>query len=417
VLPPELTLTRTRAGKLLLRPLSAEETQRALALATQLLALTQNAIGRTREEVEELWSHVIAAPKESKLLQGLVHLIEARSDFESPVTANPEAVRRVVFRLAAEYRSSQVDRDFDRVRVLERAARELELSVAAVETALYGDLRGAQTLRRCEAGSPAALVEQYGLLQVQSILLRAVRVEAVIRSVSPDAYRDLFRKLKFRQLLYRIHPMPPSAYRLEIDGPLSLFEATTKYGMELALSLPALLSCGSVELRAELRWGKRRDALFFEHSWPACDPKDEEAPIRQEVLDLLRDLQACASKWDVKLSEALIDLTERGGGVLVPDLELAPRSPKRGAALGRILVEVLGFWSRDAVFQRIEAAERGLSQKVLFVVSSRLRVSEELLDSVDSASLYVFKGKINAHALLRKAEALLAPAATEVQGV
>jgi hypothetical protein len=71
-----------------------------------------------------------------------------------------------------------------------------------------------------------------------------------------------------------------------------------------------------------------------------------------------------------------------------------------------LLVEILGFWSRDAVFRRIEAAERGMRERVLFVVSSRLRVSEELLDGVEAASLYVYKGKINVAALLRKAEAM-----------
>ena len=50
-------------------------------------------------------------------------------------------------------------------------------------------------------------------------------------------------------------------------------------------------------------------------------------------------------------------------------------------------------------------------RRALFVVSSRLRVSEALLDDVETASLYVYKGKINAQALLRKAEALLAGAA------
>jgi predicted nuclease of restriction endonuclease-like RecB superfamily len=89
----------------------------------------------------------------------------------------------------------------------------------------------------------------------------------------------------------------------------------------------------------------------------------------------------------------------------VPDLELTRAAEP---ATGRsVLVELLGFWSRDAVFRRIEAAERGLAEPVLFVLSSRLRVSEQLLDDAESGKLYVYKGRINAHALLRKAEALL----------
>jgi hypothetical protein len=43
---------------------------------------------------------------------------------------------------------------------------------------------------------------------------------------------------------------------------------------------------------------------------------------------------------------------------------------------------------------------------LLFVVSSRLRVSEEVLDESDTAALYVYKGKINPQAVLRKIEAL-----------
>ena len=38
-------------------------------------------------------------------------------------------------------------------------------------------------------------------------------------------------------------------YRIEIDGPYSLFESVTKYGLELALLLPALEACDSVQLR------------------------------------------------------------------------------------------------------------------------------------------------------------------------
>ncbi len=46
-------------------------------------------------------------------------------------------------------------------------------------------------------------------------------------------------------------------YRIEIDGPYSLFESVTKYGLELALLLPALEACDSVQLVADLRWGKK----------------------------------------------------------------------------------------------------------------------------------------------------------------
>jgi predicted nuclease of restriction endonuclease-like RecB superfamily len=339
------------------------------------------------------------------LLLGLGHLVEQRCEFAAPASAGPELVRRRVFERSSKARSElTADQRFDREQILVDVAAELGLSVAELERSLYADLRGVQQLERCSATNAAALIEDYELAQLQSVLLRALRLEAEVRAARPDAYRDLFRKLKFRQLLFRIEPLAGGGYRLDIDGPLSLFGPTTKYGLELALSLPSLLSCGHVTLRAELRWGKRREKLFFEQTFAPQVQASADGGVRTEVLELIRALEQ-QRDFSVRPCERLLDLTAEGGGVLVPDLELTPAS---GSASRRsVLVELLGFWSRDAVFRRIEAAERGLAEPVLFVVSSRLRVSEQLLDDADSGKLYVYKGRINAHSLLRKAEALL----------
>jgi predicted nuclease of restriction endonuclease-like RecB superfamily len=404
MLPPELTRARKREGKLSLSPLSLAERARAEELCRALLAVTQASLGQPRDEVEASWAAVPAAPKERKLLLGLTHLLEQKSEFTSPASAEPETVRRALFARAAERRAALPEGEhLDREAIVAEVAAELELSPEQLEQALYADLRSAQRLERCSLTNPVAAVSEYELLQVQSVLLRAVRVEAEVRAAKPDAYRALFRKLKFRQLLHRIEPLGGQAgYRLEIDGPMSLFGPTTKYGLELALSLPALLSCGSLRLKAELRWGKRREKLHFEQLYtqpPGLEAAD--AGVRTEVLELCEAIGVSKSGFSARLSEELLVL-EEGGGVLVPDLEL-----RHSERPGSVLVELLGFWSRDAVFQRIEAAERGLSRPVLFVVSSRLRVSEELLEGDPAASLYVYKGKVNAHALLRKVDQLL----------
>ncbi len=423
MLPPELTRARKREGKLTLSPLSAAERTRATEVSEALLSVTRARLGQDREEVEASWAAIPVAAKERKLLMGLTHLVEARSEFTAPASVPPESVRRAVFSRAAQMRAALGPGEYlDRKLVLEEAATELGISAAEIDEALYADLRNAQRLERCPVHNAAALVADYELTQVQSVLLRAVRIEAEVRASRPDAYRELFRKLKFRQLLFRIEPLAGGGYRLEIDGPMSLFGATTKYGLELALSLPALLSCGQLRLKAELRWGKRREKLTFEQSYAQAADADEHSGVRTEVAELLDTLKANPT-WQARLSDKLLDLTAQGGGVLVPDLELtrpsedakagkAGKSGKAGktgasAKAETVLVELLGFWSRDAVFRRIEAAESGLSERVLFVVSSRLRVSEELLDGVEAASLYVYKGKVNAQALLRKAEALL----------
>ena len=63
----------------------------------------------------------------------------------------------------------------------------------------------------------------------------------------------------------------------------------------------------------------------------------------------------------------------------------------------------MGFWSRDAVWRRIELAQKGLPDPVIFAVCKHLRVSEAALPEQASAALYVYAHKLSARALLERA--------------
>jgi hypothetical protein len=71
-------------------------------------------------------------------------------------------------------------------------------------------------------------------------------------------------------------------------------------------------------------------------------------------------------------------------------------------------LEVLGFWSRQAVWRRVELVERGLSERILFAVSSHLRVSEAALDGELPGALLVYKRVLSAKTVLERVEAVAA---------
>ena len=71
-----------------------------------------------------------------------------------------------------------------------------------------------------------------------------------------------------------------------------------------------------------------------------------------------------------------------------------------------VFLEVLGFWSRAAVWKRIELAEAGLPHPVVFAVSKHLRVSEEALGDATPAALYVYARTMNARAVLERVESV-----------
>jgi hypothetical protein len=55
----------------------------------------------------------------------------------------------------------------------------------------------------------------------------------------------------------------------------------------------------------------------------------------------------------------------------------------------------------------VELVQAGLSERILFAVSSRLRVSEEVLSTELPSALYVYKGTMNARAIAGRLDEMM----------
>src|SRR5205814_6562199 len=97
----------------------------------------------------------------------------------------------------------------------------------------------------------------------QAVLLRSTGVHVTVRNEPPQRFRQLMRLVKFRRLVCETERSGPKGYTLHLDGPLSLFSTTQKYGLQLALFLPAVLLCREFEVKADLSWGPQRKPKTF----------------------------------------------------------------------------------------------------------------------------------------------------------
>ncbi|MGA7118936.1 MAG: DUF790 family protein [Polyangiaceae bacterium] len=392
---------RRRAGELHLVALDASTRGRAIELARALIATAAEKVGRTREELEVALAAVDVGPREHRIRDGLVKLIEDRCEFDAADDVDPEAVRRAVFQRASEARAAleAVDR-FDRSTIIAEVARERGTSSDAIERSLFADLRGAHLVIAFERPSAESLVASYERGQAQAVLLRAVRVTVDVRCASVRAFRTLFRRLKFLRLLHTIVKRE-DGYRIVIDGPFSLFESVTKYGLQLALVLPALEECDAWRLVADVHWGKEREPLIFRLSGTGSRENVEGPPLPDEVRALVRSFDALETAWRVSVNTAILELP--GIGLSVPDLLFERRE---GGTRERIYLEVMGYWSRAAVWKRVELVQAGLAERVLFAVSSRLRVSEDVLDGDLPGALYVYKHTMSARTISERLDLL-----------
>jgi hypothetical protein len=405
VIGPDLVRARRRGEKLTLQVLKGRDRERAVQLAEELLQIASMHLDETHEEVEAALSAVDRDAREEKLFSGLKKLVLDACRFDAPAVFDAVVIRRELFARAASARQLLEPAErIDRQALIAETALGLGLSPAEIEQGLFGDLRGAQQLIQGPEVGAEQLVSTYEVAQIQGILLRAVKVILEVEDSDPGAYRSLFLKLKFRQLLCSVERRDGPGYRVVIDGPFSLFDSVTKYGQKLALLVPVLGEIRSCRLTAEVRWGKERKPLTFSHEFSSAGGSHKPAPVG-EAEELVARINAQVSGAEAQLDARILDLP--GVGVVVPDLSI------RTASGEVVLVEILGFWSREAVWRRVEWAEQrkvrgGAATPVLFVVSSRLRVAGDALAAETSAALHVYKGRISAKALAAQAELLAA---------
>lgn len=395
-------LVRTRRVKDELKIVAIKPEARAplLSLAERLLGAARAGVGGTRGELMEALGAIPVSARDTKLAAGLTKLLLDRCEFSGPDGLDPVDLRREVFEAAARARASK-DEPFDRDALLASVAAKHEVSAEGLEAALYADLKENHTLLSFDVLPAEALLHEYELSSEQAVLLKAERVVLVVHGSSPAAYRRLFRTLKFRRLLYTAESLASGGYRFEIDGPFSLFSSVTKYGLALALLVPALRETERFSLSATVRWGKERRRLRFalEGGLGAGGGPAAEVSLPDEVQALKDGFAKHAGPWKVRRATRIFSLP--GVGAVVPDLSFTH------AESGVVVhLEALGYWSREAVFRRIDLVEGGLDEPFLFAVPARLRVSEELLEEDASASLYVYKGVLRAKLIRERLDAL-----------
>ena len=399
MLSVDLVQARRQKDRLHVTPLG-ERTERAREIADALVSITEAFTDARRDELEAAWKSVEVSAREEKLRDGLIQLLEGELVFETKLSEDPIALRALVFQRAA-LRRRESSAPLSRDALLEEIGREKSVEPSALEEGLYADLRGAERLKTERIpGGAHALVNRFDLAQAQAVLLRATKLTVELDAAHPQALRALLRQLKFHRLLFAFEPDG----RIGVDGPSALFEATTKYGMALANALPHVLACHPVQIDVDVRWGKERLPLRYviDRSNPLLQgtPSADAERASEEVQTLLEKLREKADDFDVALAERVLDIP--GAGVIVPDLVLKHRKTKR-----EVFVEVLGYWSRDAVWKRIELAQRGLKAPIVFCAGQRLRVSEAALDEATHASLYVYKGVISASQVMERVERLM----------
>ncbi len=406
MLTGNLVRVRTSKNRVIPQYLNRNDA-RWLEVAESLLLIYRDGVGMSRGEIQAEMEDLFGQGQATLIHQGLAKILEDRAEFEVVADVPPEQLREKVFTAAAEQRK-QLARagpraPFRREVVLEGIAQELGIEPAQVASSLFADLRDENRLLRFDEISAQRLIDRYNVALAQAVLLRSVSVRAEVRRERPARYRALFRQLKFHRLLYRVQGSMANGYTFHLDGPLSLFSATNKYGLQMALFLPALLLCEDFRMEAELRWGPKRDPRTFQLE--AADGlvshyQDTGQYTPAELNAFLERFKVVAPSWEVTEATDIIELGKEG--VWVPDYRFIHKSSGLD-----VFVEILGFWKRSSLERTLRLLPKHGPPRYLLAISDRLKVDEESLQDLPSPVLR-FKEIPNAQEITLLLNAFLA---------
>lgn len=388
MLTSDLVLARLYRGQVKPRYVDGRDAE-LLQLAAQLIAIFADHAGRSRESLDQELKELLGSGTDFLLHRALAKLLTDRCEFETASDIEPEALRHTLFSVAAEhYRREMAEGtafSFQRPSVISQAAEALGLDSAAVEAGLYADLKGEQVLTGWKPCRAEWLLDRYNVALAQGVLLRATEMVLRIEESSITRQRELFRRIKFFRLLHRLKSDGRGGWVVHLDGPLSVFKSSGKYGIQMANFLPTLLHFDAWSLEAQVAWGKkRRKAKFKLDSSEGLRPIS--APLKgqwqpEELTWFPQQFAKLESQWQVS-SEADI-VTLGGQSVLVPDFVF------EHADGFRVVMEVMGFWRRGSLERRLEELRRlGPKQLILAVSKQLLTEDDDLEDLPDEVFLF-----------------------------
>lgn len=395
MLPTDLLIHRYSGEEIVPKRLAIAA--QTLAIANDLVTLFQNAKGDARGELNRQLQALEGESTDYRIKRGLAHLLtsDTFSRFEIISPLDPLTLRQRVFALSAQ-RAGGVSATQATLRQLaENLSQELghEVLPTQIQTGLYADLSENQILTGFDAPTADALLHRYNLSQVQGVFYRASHVIITAHRNDPSEYKLLFRYLKLFRLMTYIEGDADHGFTLTIDGPTSLFKPNTRYGLKLAMLLPALLHVTKWSLTATLQHrdtysGAARSGRFTLNSDCGLVTHYPPGKTYDSMLEagFVDRWTKAKTEWQL---EREVDLIPIPGSVMIPDFRLVHPDGRT------FLLEIVGYWRPEYLQKKFSQVRQSGRDDLILAISERLNLEKAGVNFQNtSAQLVWFKDQL-----------------------
>jgi uncharacterized protein len=400
MLPSDLLMSRQNGEEITPKRLGIG--QKYGAIATDLISLFQQMQGKTQGELNRQLQELEGEDTDYRIKRGLAHILRSSfSTFEIVSPLEPQLLRQRVFALSAQAAPLPQTAQATLTKLADSLTQELDREVLPdqIRAGLYADLAENRILTQFETPTAEALLHRYNLSQVQGIFYKASHITITAHRNDPGEYKLLFRYLKLFGLMAYIEGDADHGFTITIDGPTSLFKPSTRYGLDIAKLIPALLHVTKWSLTAELqirdsytnatktrRFSLNSDCGLVTH-YPPGKPYDS-------MLE-----ESFADRWDALKSEWIlereVDLIPIPGSVMIPDFRLVHPDGRD------FLLEIVGYWRPEYLRKKFSQVRQSERDNLILAISERLNLEKAGVKVSDvPAQVIWFKDKLSPKAVL-----------------
>ena len=217
--------------------------------------------------------------------------------------------------------------------------------------------------------------------RVQGLLLRSEKIKLKLPESSTASLRQLIKYVRFNKLLAKIsfdHKKSKSI-DMQIDGPLSMFLQTQKYGLNLANFFPAVLHQQEWEMDATVRIHKNRTYILQLDQ--SCGIRSHLrqflAYVPEEIQKLGQQLAKKLPDWTLSSSNDFVPLS--GENMCFPDYLLKHISGKK------VPLELFHNWHSAPLLNRLSQLDAQKEAPLLIGINRSLLKNKDVANKLESS--------------------------------
>ena len=375
------------------------------AIAKDLIEIYTAHLNKTKGALASALADYEAADTNYLITRGLAKLLEDRSEFTVQSPVEPEVLREQIFAYASKHHPVVTKGDrlhrHTHPKVLAKIADEFNVSADGVMEGMYADLEENRRLTGFEPPTAEWLLDRYNVALAQAMLYRASEMTIRIYRNIPTKYKLVFQFIKFFKLMHVVDGNNADGYQIILDGPASMFRLSQKYGIQMALFLPALLHCDRWWLDATIVMNKNEHLRFnltdeFGLQSHYRDPGEFDSELERHFATQFDKIE---TEWTLERETDIINLKDT---VMIPDFAFSHPDGRRA------LMEIVGFWTPDYLQKKLWKLKRAAMPNMIAAVSDQLNCSTEDFRDITGEVIF-FKTRIKPKDVLEKVEACALP--------